>query len=256
MAGRFANSPCGLRQRSDFFRPAFASLGTTEGTTVRRCLKVATATRHRTAQISARWNMAALIAPYEGCRISMSRTTKLRWLVDGFGGFGFGGFRRRVAAGSGAALRRVPLRCFVGRDFAPAGDLLSCLCKKVGKEAHPAFVALRAALAAQARGGPLRKLALRAQTAKRLFPPRICFARHDRGERAMGQGYAWVSRRWLRTARRKSGSGRTKPHRPGTRLGVCGFGGRSCQRRCQVRAARSPICCDPADSAARRHRGN
>jgi hypothetical protein len=42
------------------------------------------------------------------------------------------------------------------REFAPAGDLLSCSRKKVGKEALPAAPALRATLAAE--GPPGRSL--------------------------------------------------------------------------------------------------
>jgi hypothetical protein len=45
------------------------------------------------------------------------------------------------------------------REFAPAGDLLSCLCKKVGKEAPPVTSALRAARPWQRLPGRTCKLA-------------------------------------------------------------------------------------------------
>ena len=56
--------------------------------------------------------------------------------------------------------------------FAPAGDSLSCLCKKVSKEAQPTVASPGGdTQSSSPGGGVLRQLALRAQTAKPVFPP-------------------------------------------------------------------------------------
>ena len=66
--------------------------------------------------------------------------------------------------------------------FAPAGALLSCLCKKVSKEAQPTIASpVGDAQPPNPGRGVLRQLALRAQTAKPVFPPPGLVDWRDRG---------------------------------------------------------------------------
>ena len=69
----------------------------------------------------------------------------------------------------------------VGRDFAPAGDLLSCFAKKGGKEGDPPPpVGLRPTALRCSQQAAGAELALRAQTAAPDFPACWCAARRGR----------------------------------------------------------------------------
>jgi Amt family ammonium transporter len=123
---------------------------------------------------------ALLIGAVAGVGCYLGATVLKRLLrcddaLDAFGIHGVGGIIGALLTGWLAS------PAIVGRDFAPAGDLLSCFAKKEGKEGDPPPpVGLRPTALRCSHQAAGAELALRAQTAAPDFPACWCAARRGR----------------------------------------------------------------------------